>query len=281
MVAGLSRNVGGVVKAIGFAAATCVIAVAAVPRASGAARTDGEIGEPVLTVREVPARAESDSEAALGDALPDHLVTAFGTRYDVERKTRDGGLFTVHSVTIGPSGVARLRALVDAAGLDEHATAPPRDDAPGAVNVEVRYRHPTGRLVTTVVSAADPGARSLLDELGKSAPSGTPSRPTRYVPTVFRLFGVAGTAPAGIEVGRWTLRSTNLSSTTLRCIAVRGTDAARLRVELARLAARQSSAVPVDDRGFASAWVRSGSRSVQLSVRIVLPGEPGCPALAR
>lgn len=277
----LSRTLGGVVKAIGFAAATAAIAVSAAPRASGVARTDAEIGEPVLTVREIPALVESSTRSAFGDALPDHLVTALGTRYDVDRKSRDGGLLSVHSVTIGSAGVARLRALVGAAGLDEHATAPPRDDAPGATNVETRYRHPTGRLVTTIVSDADLGVRSLLDELGKSAPSGTPLRPTRYVPTVLRLVGVAGTVPPGAEVGRWTLRSTALLSTTTRCVAVRGAEAERLRAELARVAARRLSAVAVDDRGFASVWMRSGSRNVALSVRIVLPGEPGCPPLAR
>lgn len=226
--------------------------------------------------------------SALGNALPDYLVTPTGTLFTTGRDETDGGLPLVRSVAIGPAGVVRLRGLVHGAGLDEHETTPAdAADAKPAdpVAVEVGYRHPSGRLVSTRSSLSDAGVAALLAAVARPSTLGARTGAARVRPAVLRLYGVTGAsadAPrSAADIGRWRVLSATLASTSLRCVAVRGGDAQRLRAELARLAAHRDSNVLIDDRGIASAWMQSGNVIVRLGVRVVLPGEPDCPAMAR
>ena len=269
---GLSRTVGVAATLIVMVLGSSMPGFGEGMATMGAATVAQEAGAPVLTVRDGP-RASS-APARVPDPLPTELVTPNGVLFSVVAEAH--GLPAIRSLSIGEAGIARLRALARIAGVDEHATAPV---ASAGAPVDIGYRHPSGRLVSTRVPTTDVHVSALLEALRTPVLLGAPGPARPFEPTVFRLVSRPGTPVKGAAIATWNLRSTTLESTA-RCVAVRGSDGQRLRRELTRIAGLDPSAL-ASDRGVVSVWMRAGGPPVQLSVRVVLPGEPDCVALAR
>jgi hypothetical protein len=251
-------------------------------RANGASVSSA--AAPMLIVRAILTESAGDS-----DPPPRYVVGPDGLWWHLDATNVVGGLPRVSTASIGAGGVATVRQLIAAARLDElPTTAPsPTHSSPSGDHeqIEFRYRHPDGRLITQTASSGQPTVAAVLRALQDPTELGATRGAKVIAPSVLRLSATETSAPAGVPIGRWTVRGELLRSTTLRCVALRDSNASRLRQDVARIASsaasRAATGVTVGADGIASVWMRSGSLVVQLRIRIVAPGERDCPALAR